>query len=120
MRSRASRERFELGAPCATRDGRTRSRDGAIFQAAVIGVIQGLTEFLPISSSAHLIVVPPLLGWDDAFLNSAAFDVMLHAGTLGALLAYFWRGRGCGSAGGSAALRDRSLRAIRTGGWRRG
>ncbi|MBA2253489.1 MAG: undecaprenyl-diphosphatase UppP [Chloroflexi bacterium] len=62
-----------------------------LFQAAVIGIVQGLTEFLPISSSAHLIVLPQLLGWSDPFLNSAAFDVMLHLGTLVALLVYFWR-----------------------------
>ena len=62
-----------------------------LIQAAVIGIVQGLTEFLPISSSAHLIVVPKLLGWTDPFLNSAAFDVMLHLGTLVALLLYFWR-----------------------------
>lgn len=62
-----------------------------LFQAVVIGIVQGLTEFLPISSSAHLTVLPPLLGWDDPFLNSAAFAVMLHLGTLAALLVYFWR-----------------------------
>jgi undecaprenyl-diphosphatase len=62
-----------------------------ILQAAFIGIVQGLTEFLPVSSSAHLIVVPRLLGWDDAFLNSAAFDVMLHVGTLLALVGYFAR-----------------------------
>jgi undecaprenyl-diphosphatase len=62
-----------------------------VFQAIVIGIVQGLTEFLPISSSAHLILLPPLLGWDDEFLNSATFDVLLHAGTLVALLVYFWR-----------------------------
>ncbi len=62
-----------------------------VLQALVIGVLQGLTEFLPISSSAHLMVVPEFLGWNDPFLNSAGFDVMLHAGTLLALLAYFWR-----------------------------
>jgi undecaprenyl-diphosphatase len=62
-----------------------------LVQAVVIGAIQGLTEFLPVSSSAHLIVLPQLLGWDDPFLNSATFDVMLHAGTLLALLVYFWR-----------------------------
>ena len=60
-------------------------------QALVIGIIQGLTEFLPISSSAHLIVLPQILGWNDPFLNSATFDVMLHGGTLVALLLYFWR-----------------------------
>ena len=62
-----------------------------VLQALVIGIVQGLTEFLPISSSAHLIVVPEFLGWKDPFLNSANFDVMLHAGTLAALLIYFWR-----------------------------
>ncbi|HKQ59086.1 MAG TPA: undecaprenyl-diphosphate phosphatase [Candidatus Eisenbacteria bacterium] len=58
------------------------------FQAAVLGVIQGLTEFLPISSSAHLFVVPKLLGWTYA---GVAFDVALHWGTLIALLAAFWK-----------------------------
>lgn len=62
-----------------------------IFQATVIGIVQGLTEFLPVSSSAHLIIVPRLLGWNDPFINSAAFDVMLHIGTLVALLIYFWQ-----------------------------
>jgi undecaprenyl-diphosphatase len=61
-----------------------------LLQALVIGILQGVTEFLPISSSAHLIVVPRFLGWNDPFLNSASFDVMLHAGTLVALLLYFW------------------------------
>lgn len=56
-------------------------------QAAVLGVVQGLTEFLPISSSAHLYLIPRLLGWPDAGL---AFDVALHWGTLLALLAAFW------------------------------
>src|SRR5919112_1488544 len=62
-----------------------------LLQAVVIGVLQGLTEFLPVSSSAHLILVPQALGWTDPFINSPAFDVMLHMGTLAALLAYFWR-----------------------------
>lgn len=61
-----------------------------VIQAAVLGMVQGLSEFLPISSSWHLIVVPKLLGWDDPFINSAGFDVMLHMGTLVALLVYFW------------------------------
>jgi undecaprenyl-diphosphatase len=61
-----------------------------ILQAAILGVLQGLTEFLPISSSAHLIVVPQVLGWQDPFINSNAFDVMLHMGTLLALVVYFW------------------------------
>lgn len=80
-----------------------------LFQALVIGILQGLTEFLPISSSAHLIVIPPLLGWDAPFLNSASFDVMLHGGTLVALLVYFWRDVMRLVSAGLAALRERSL-----------
>ena len=63
----------------------------SLLHAAILGIVQGLTEFLPISSSAHLILVPQFLGWNDPFLDSAAFDVMLHMGTLVALLVYFWR-----------------------------
>jgi undecaprenyl-diphosphatase len=58
------------------------------FQAFVLGVLQGLGEFLPISSSGHLIVVPWLLGWAD---HGLAFDVALHLGTLGAVLYAYWR-----------------------------
>ena len=60
----------------------------SLWQAAVLGAIQGVTEFLPISSSAHLYVVPTLLGWPYAGL---AFDVALHWGTLLALVAAFWQ-----------------------------
>lgn len=59
-----------------------------IFQAVVLGLIQGLTEFLPISSSAHLSLAPVLFGWQDPGL---AFDVALHFGTLVAVLWYFRR-----------------------------
>jgi undecaprenyl-diphosphatase len=55
-------------------------------QALVLGVVQGLTEFLPVSSSGHLILVPHVFGWPDQGL---AFDAAMHLGTLGALLAYF-------------------------------
>src|SRR5438128_10411804 len=58
------------------------------FQAFVLGTVQGLTEFLPVSSSAHLVLVPWLLNWQDQGL---AFDVALHLGTLLALLIYYWR-----------------------------
>ena len=58
------------------------------FRAAVLGAIQGVTEFLPISSSAHLYAVPEMLGWK---YEGVAFDVALHWGTLLALLAAFWR-----------------------------
>jgi undecaprenyl-diphosphatase len=57
-----------------------------IGQAVVLGLVQGLTEFLPISSSAHLVLFPWLLGWKDPGL---AFDVFLHIGTLGAVAIYF-------------------------------
>lgn len=56
------------------------------FQAIVLGAVQGLTEFVPISSSGHLVLVPRALGWDDPGL---AFDVLLHAASLIALLIYF-------------------------------
>jgi undecaprenyl-diphosphatase len=56
------------------------------FQAVVLGAVQGLTEFLPVSSSAHLILIPWLLNWEDPGL---AFDVALHLGTLLALLIYY-------------------------------
>ena len=57
-----------------------------IFQAIVFGAVQGLTEFLPVSSTAHLILLPWFLGWPDPGL---AFNVALHLGTLVALLIYF-------------------------------
>lgn len=62
-----------------------------LFQSIVLGIVQGLTEFLPISSSAHLIIVPWLLGWDNAVITSLPFDVALHLGTLISVLAYFWQ-----------------------------
>ncbi len=80
-----------------------------IIQAAILGLVQGLTEFLPISSSAHLIVVPQLLGWNDPFINSNAFDVMLHMGTLLALVAYFWRDLVTLVVAWLASIRDRSV-----------
>ena len=57
-------------------------------QAVVLGLVQGLGEFLPISSSAHLVLVPWLLGWPDPGLT---FDIALHTGTLVAVLLYFWK-----------------------------
>lgn len=59
-----------------------------ITQALLLAIVQGLTEFLPISSSGHLILVPVLLGWEDQGL---AFDVAVHIGTLLAVMTYFRR-----------------------------
>jgi undecaprenyl-diphosphatase len=81
----------------------------ALIHAAILGIVQGLTEFLPISSSAHLILVPRFLGWSDPFLDSAAYDVMLHMGTLVALLAYFWRDLLRILAAWLASIRDRRI-----------
>lgn len=60
-----------------------------IFYALVLGALQGLTEFLPISSSGHLIIVHALLAWDMG--AGLTFDVALHLGTSAALLLFFWR-----------------------------
>ena len=59
-----------------------------LYQVIVLAFIQGLTEFLPISSSGHLVVIPRLLGWPEHTLE---FDVALHLGTLVAIVLYFWR-----------------------------
>jgi undecaprenyl-diphosphatase len=61
-----------------------------IFQASILGIIQGLTEFLPVSSSGHLIVLPQILGWKGV-VNSLGFDVAAHLGTAVALIVFFWR-----------------------------
>jgi undecaprenyl-diphosphatase len=59
-----------------------------LYQVIVLAVIQGITEFLPVSSHAHLILAPMLLGWKDPGLT---FDIALHAGTLAAVLLFFFR-----------------------------
>jgi undecaprenyl-diphosphatase len=60
-------------------------------QALILGMVQGLTEFIPVSSSAHLVLVPALAGWER---HGLAFDVALHLGTLAALLVYYRRDLG--------------------------
>ena len=63
-----------------------------LYQAIVLAVIQGLTEFLPISSTAHLALIPQLLHWAELEgVSDLTFDVALHAGTLVAVLLYFWK-----------------------------
>ena len=84
-----------------------------LYQAIVLAIVQGLTEFLPVSSTAHLVLFPWILRWKDPGLT---FDIALHAGTLVAVLGYFWRywlemikmvlgigGRSPGAAPGSGA-----------------
>jgi len=62
-----------------------------IMEAIILGIVQGFTEFLPISSSAHLILLPWMFGWQGTLVDSLSFDVALHAGSLVAILAVFWR-----------------------------
>ena len=59
-----------------------------ILQALILGIVQGATEFIPVSSSGHLVLVPWLLGWPSP---SLAFDTMVHWGTMVAVVVYFWR-----------------------------
>lgn len=59
-----------------------------IFQSIILGIVQGLGEFLPISSTAHLVLVPYFTGWQDPGLS---FDIALHVGTLVAVLSFFYR-----------------------------
>jgi undecaprenyl-diphosphatase len=59
-----------------------------IYQAVVLAIVQALTEFIPVSSTAHLVLIPWLFGWKDGGLT---FDVALHAGTLVAVIIYFFR-----------------------------
>ena len=59
----------------------------SLFQAFLLGVLQGANEFLPISSSGHLVLLPWLLGWHASGL---AFDAVVHWGTAMAVVAYFW------------------------------
>lgn len=62
-----------------------------IYQVVVLAIVQSLTEFLPISSTAHLALIPRLLGWNNPALNSLDFDIALHVGTLAAVAVYFFR-----------------------------
>jgi undecaprenyl-diphosphatase len=79
-----------------------------LLQAVVLGVVQGLTEFLPISSSAHQRIVPALLGWEDP---GAAFTAVTQLGTEAAVVIFFWRDLCRIAATWLRSLRDPSLRA---------
>lgn len=78
----------------------------SVVEAIVLGLVQGLTEFLPVSSSGHLLVVPWLFGWDSLESESVkkSFDVALHLGTLLAVVAYFRRDLGGYVVGGTRAV----------------
>ena len=77
-------------------------------QAIVLGIVQGLTEFLPISSSAHLRIVPAMAGWEDP---GAAFTAVVQLGTLAAVLIYFRRDLWRIARAWSRSLRDPAERA---------
>lgn len=62
----------------------------SLMQSILLGIIQGLTEFLPISSSAHLVLVPYLLGWDIPAQQAFVFDVLVQVATLIGVVAFFW------------------------------
>jgi undecaprenyl-diphosphatase len=78
----------------------------SLWQALVLGIVQGATEFLPVSSSGHLVLVPWLLGWENLGL---AFDTMLHLGTLTAVVVFFWDDLRGLVAGALFSLKERSL-----------
>ena len=80
----------------------------SFIEAVVLGVVQGLTEFLPISSSGHLRIVPALLGWDDP---GAAFTAVTQLGTVAAVVIYFWSDLWRIGTTWLRSLRDRSLRS---------
>ena len=62
-----------------------------LFQAAILGIARGLTEFIPVSSSGHLVLIPYLLGWQIPQTQAFIFDVLVQLGTLFAVFAYFRR-----------------------------
>ncbi len=77
-----------------------------LLQALLLGLLQGATEFLPVSSSGHLVLVPWLLGWP---IPGISFDAMVHWGTLVAVVGYFWRDWWAMARGALRGLRARSL-----------
>lgn len=82
----------------------------SLIQALILGLLQGLTEFIPVSSSAHLVLVPWLFGWvppDPRFV--VPFDTVLHLGTLAALLIVFWRDYVALAVAWQRSVRQRSL-----------
>ena len=62
----------------------------SLYQSILLGIVQGLTEFLPVSSSGHLVIVPYLLGWEIPAQDAFIYDVLVQVATLLAVFAYFW------------------------------
>jgi undecaprenyl-diphosphatase len=62
-----------------------------IIQALILGIIQGITEFLPVSSSGHLVIIPFLLGWDLPKEQIFPFDVLIQMGTLVSVIVFYWK-----------------------------
>ena len=95
--------------------------DMSVLQAIILGLVQGVTEFIPISSSGHLILVPWLFNWhfllDNPDLNKT-FDVALHLGTFIAVLVYFWRDVGHLLAAFVRSLATAARRDRPTSAWR--
>lgn len=79
----------------------------SLLEAIILGLVQGLTEFLPISSSGHLYIVPALAGWDDA---GAGFTAVIQLGTLAAVLLFFWKDITTTLAGWAKGFRDPASR----------
>ena len=78
----------------------------SVFKAVILGIIQGVAEFLPISSSAHLILVPYLLGWKNSGLS---FDIALHFGTMLAVLLIFFKDWWILFTGAITSIKDKKL-----------
>lgn len=85
--------------------------DGDVVAAILLGFVQGITEFLPISSSGHLAILPWAFRWSSPVLNSLPFTVALHVGTLLAVLLVFWRDILAVAAAFVASLRERDIQA---------
>ncbi len=81
----------------------------SVLQALILGIVQGATEFLPISSSGHLVLVPWLLHWQNPGL---AFDATLHLGTLVAVVTFFWRDLWDLLVEGVKSIKERSLAGL--------
>jgi len=92
----------------------------SLLQALILGIVQGLTEYIPVSSSAHLVLVPWALGWEFEPNAAFAFDVLVQMGTLVAVVVYFWKDLLHMSRAVLQAVRERSVIQdpyVRLAGW---